>query len=145
MFVFIEPPKQVEKLDVDKAAEFIASFEGFSSECYKDGSGYSQGFGSRCKNYSVSKQSGLNTLKAEIKRLDNKIKGNWTAEQRTAIVSFLFNHPQKQKIHIENINNNPEKFLKELKWKSENHIYIGGVRYAGLKKRRKAEYNLIKN
>ena len=160
---FNSAPKTPGKLNLQRTADFIASWEDFEPECYIDGwrkdpltgkkiPTYSQGYAQRCSGGVITKERAMANLKQGILTIDSRITGDWSENQRIAINSFLYNHPWHQDKHIHNINNNPSKFFSELKWKAENYVWLDVLdektgktfkqRQGGLMSRRQAEYKL---
>ena len=130
---------------LDRATEMIASHEGFNPKCYKDGGGYSQGYGHKCLGGKISQERSKEILKNEVKRLDGKVREGWKPSQRVGIISFLYNHPVNQRTYVNWLNHDAERFQSMLEYRANNHVYINGQRFGGLLVRRAEEWELIYN
>ena len=130
---------------LDQATEMIISHEGFKPKCYKDGNGYSQGYGHKCLGGKISQERSKEILKNEVKRLDNKVREGWKPNQRVGIISFLYNHPVNQRTYVNWLNHDAERFQSMLEYRANNHVYIDGQRQGGLLVRRAEEWELIYN
>jgi len=130
---------------LDRATEMIASHEGFNPKCYKDGNGYSQGYGHKCLGGKISQERSKEILKNEVKRLDDKVREGWKPTQRVGIISFLYNHPVNQRTYVNWLNHDAERFQSMLEYRANNHVYINGQRFGGLLVRRAEEWELIYN
>ena len=130
---------------LDEATEMIAGYEGFNPYCYKDGNGYSQGYGHKCLGGKISQERSKEILKNEVKRLDNKVREGWKPNQRVGIISFLYNHPVNQRTYVNWLNHDAERFQSMLEYRAHNHVYIDGQRFGGLLVRRAEEWELIYN
>ena len=128
-----------EKINIKNAMKIIVEHEGFSPTPYPDGDGMSIGYGfdARGRKY-MSRAEADAILRAEIIRLDEKISGEWSGNQRAAIVSLIFNLGGKLP---------PQRFFDEIRngnvssWRF--YTFSGGRHLAGLKKRREDEISLF--
>lgn len=77
-----------------------------------------------------------------IDRIDAKIPQDYKGNERVVAISYAYNHPINQGKYLEMMKDKG-KFSAMLKSKSEKHVWIRGVRYGGLKKRRQDEYLLF--
>ena len=137
------PELFIQKFDVIQAVNFIAAHESFRAYCYEDGGGLSHGFGHRCLGGKITRKDSLKNLEQGVSRINSQITGIWYSNQRTGLISFLYNHQVNQSKYVKMINSDLSKFKKDLEYKANNYIWINGIRQGGLTKRRKAEYNLI--
>ena len=129
---------------IDRTVDFLVKKEEFNPLCYKDAGGYSQGYGHKCIQPIISKNWSRKVLEKEVVRIRKMItRKNLSTDQLVGIISFLYNHPNTQQLHLKNINTNFDEFVRTLRDKAENYVWIDGVRYGGLLSRRKKELALI--
>lgn len=128
---------------INSTTELIAKHEKFKPHCYDDAGGLSQGYGHKCLGGSISRKRSKQILKNEVVRLYDKLPSTLDDHDYIGTISFLYNHPVGQTRYIDMIRDDFAEFQNVVKYKSENHIYIGGVRQGGLIIRRKEEYKYL--
>lgn len=137
---------------LDKAARFIAEFEGFSPVAYNDSVGYKTiGYGhlirSKERFIRITKEQGLNLLAEDLNIAYNAMNrltfSPLNTNQSIALLSFIFNlgsgtyqrSSLRAKINRKEYISAADVFLK--------YIYAGGVKFRGLERRRIAERKIF--
>jgi|TARA_R110000744_G_scaffold177653_3_gene296578 GH24 family phage-related lysozyme (muramidase) len=135
----------------DSTAQFIASFENKvknSYTAYKDGTGYSIGFGTPAtKGQVIDKETALSELNSYTKKFEGVVKDanskhgyQWNDNQVKALTSFAYNTGEGgfNKLIEGGTRGNEEISMMMLKYNK-----VGNKVNAGLTKRREAEANLF--